>query len=81
MHTVFRASSRFLWDAAYATFHGTSDGKSVGGPASFGTYKGVAAKRDSDFVTADNNAVPRRGGVVVSWSSHCTELHWTPATG
>jgi len=47
----------FLWDAAYATFHGTSDGKSVGGPASFGTYKGVAAKRDSDFVTADNNAV------------------------
>merc|ERR1719213_1595935 len=34
----------FLWDAAYATFNGVSDGKSVGDISG-----GVCAKRDKDF--------------------------------
>ena len=51
----FSAFSRFLWDAAYATFNGVSDGKSVGGEGG-----GVCRKRDNDFA----DGVPRRGGGV-----------------
>ena len=57
----FSAFSRFLWDAAYATFNGVPDGNSVGGATG-----GVCYKRDDDFVDATNGAVPRRGGVGVS---------------
>merc|ERR1719324_2121695 len=59
----------FLWDAAYATFNGVSDGKSVGGATG-----GVCFKRDNDFVDATNGAVAVRKMILKQFQAGKTAI-------
>ena len=59
----------FLWDAAYATFNGVSDGKSVGGATG-----GVCYKRDKDFVDATNGAVAVRKMILKQFQAGKTAI-------